>query len=669
MAAALGIIVAAGAVAPAASKNPLMTPSTLPFGAPEFNRITDADYQPAIEAGIAQDEREIAAIANDPSPPAFDNTFVAMEKSGQLLTRALNAFYAVSQANTDPALQRVQQTIAPELAAHEDAIHLNTKLFARVAAIYRKLPALHLDPESQQLVRFEYDQFVHAGANLDAAHKAKLREINQQLATLGATFSRKLLAAAGALTVDGKNIALQNTTQQPALQTMSDRALREQLFMNSWNRAEKGDANDTRDTIATMAKLRAEKAQLLGYPNYAAYALTQEMAKTPSAVQHFLHGLIEPARVKAREEASEIQAQIDKDGQHFALKPWDWNYYAEQVRKAKYDFDENQVRPYFELNNVLHSGLFYAANRLYGLTFKERHDIPVYQPDVRVFEVYDKDGSPLALMYFDFFKRDNKQGGAWMSSFVKESKLLGTKPVVYNVENIPKPPAGQPVLLTPGEASGMFHEFGHALNAFFSVEKYPTLSGTASARDFVEFPSQFNEHWAMYPAVLKHYAYDYRTHQPMPQALIDKIERASKFNEGYALGEALAADELDMAWHSLPASAPKQDVDAFETQALKASGTDFYDVPPRYRSSYFSHIWASGYAAGYYAYAWSEMLDDDAYQWFVQHGGLTRANGQRFRDLILSRGQSEDLGKMFRAFYGKAPDVGPLLQDRGLTTP
>jgi peptidyl-dipeptidase Dcp len=392
------------------------------------------------------------------------------------------------------------------------------------------------------------------------------------------------------------------------------------------------------------------------------------MAQTPAAVQTFLRGLIGPTRAKAAQEAAEIQAQINADGQGFQLQPYDWNYYAEQVRKAKYNVDDKEIRPYFELNDVLQNGLFYAANQLYGITFKERQDIPVWQPDVRVFEVFDQNGAPLALMYFDFFKRDNKQGGAWMSSFMDYSTLLGTKPVVYNVENIPKGPPGQPTLLTIGSVRGMFHEFGHALNAFFAVERYPSVSGTARPRDFVEFPSQFNEHWALYPSVLKHYAFDYKTHEPMPQELIDKMESASKFDDGYAMGESLAADELDMAWHSLPSSAPLQNVDAFETHALQASGTDFPNVPPRYRSTYFAHIWASGYAAGYYAYMWSEMLDDDAYQWFLDHGGLTRTNGQRFRDMILSRGDSEDYGPMFRAFYGKDPDVGPLLQFRGLTT-
>jgi peptidyl-dipeptidase Dcp len=693
-AAALAVLIPVSA--PSASENPIMQTSTLPFGAPPFDRIQDSDYLPAIEAGMAQHLKEIQAIANNPASPTFENTLVAMERSGTLLTRAMNDFDAVAQANTNPALQHTREVIAPLLAAHQDAIYLNPKLFARVRAIQDNLPRLNLDSESRQLVKVYYEQFVHAGAKLPAEQQARLRQINKRLATLRAEYQRKVLdgTAAGALVVadtgklagfsdaqiaaaaqaakvkgdpGGYLIALQNTTQQPALAQLDDRATRRQLFEHSWTRNEKDDANDTRATIAQMAKLRAEKAQLLGYENYAAYALTEEMAQTPAAVQKFLNGLIAPARKKIDGEAAEIQAQIDRSGPHFALQPWDWNYYAERVRKAKYNVDQNEIRPYFELNNVLQNGLFYAANQLYGITFKERHDIPVWQPDVRVFEVFDKDGSPLALMYFDFFKRDNKAGGAWMATFVEQSKLLGTKPVVYNVENIPKPPAGQPVLLTLENVSGMFHEFGHALNGFFSNEKYPTLAGTNTARDFVEFPSQFNEHWALYPPVLKHFAHDYRSGAPMPQALIDKMERAAGFNEGYSVGESLAADELDMAWHTIPAGTPLQNVDTFETQALKIARTDFTSVPPRYRSSYFSHIWGSGYAAGYYAYMWSEMLDDDAYQWFLDHGGLTRENGQRFRDLILSRGRSEDYGPMFRAFYGKDPDVGPLLKFLGLT--
>ncbi|MDQ2681410.1 MAG: M3 family metallopeptidase [Candidatus Eremiobacteraeota bacterium] len=689
------LISAVGAKPTFAAVNPFFTPSTLPFGAPPFDRISDADYQPAIEAGMADQLREIDAIANNPVPPTFQNTLVALERSGRLLDRALSAFYAVTGANTDPTLQRVEEIEAPKLAAHNDAIYLNPKLFARVQAIYSRRAMSHLDSESQQLLKVDDERFVRSGAQLAPENQAKLRDLNKQLAMLQAAFQRKLLAgtAAGALVVSDSAelvgmsddsidaaaqaaesrqmsgkwlIPLQNTTQQPALQMLDNRSTREHLFEASWTRTENNGANDTRDTVATIAQLRAQKAQLLGYSDYAAYALTTQMAKDPATVEKFLSGLIAPTKAKASEERSEIQAAIDKSGTPFQLQPWDWNHYADRVRKAKYDFDESAVRPYFELNNVLHNGLFYAANQLYGITFKERHDIPVYQPDVRVFEVFDKDGSPLALMYFDFFKRDNKLGGAWMSTFVNQSKLLHTKPVVYNVENFTKPAAGQPALLTAENVTGMFHEFGHALNGFFADQEYESLSGAATARDFVEYPSQFNEHWAFYPKVLAHYAVNYKTGEPMPAELLQKMAASSKFNEGYDVGEVLAADEVDMAWHTLPASAPKQDPDAFEKGALEKSGTDFEDVPPRYRSTYFSHIWSGGYAAGYYAYMWSEMLDDDTFQWFVQHGGLTRSNGQRFRDMILSRGHSEDYGPMFRAFYGSDPKVGPLLDYRGL---
>lgn len=685
------------AATPIRPSNPLLVPSTLPFGAPPFDTIRDSNYEPAIDFAIAQERRELAAIADSHAAPTFENTIVALEKSGLLLDRVTATFYNVSSANIDPTLQHVADVEAPRLAALRDARYLNHRLFARVTAVYAERGTLNLDPESRELLRVDYKKFVHAGAKLGAADRARLRAINERLAVLRTTFERRLLAgtAAGALIVhDPAKLAglsptslanaaheaaahghpgawmipLQNTTQQPALASLADRSTREALFERSWMRTERGDANDTRDTIATMAQLRAQEAHLLGYPNYAAYSLTDEMAKTPTTVQRFLAQLIPPTRVESAAEAAEIQARIGRDGEHFALKPYDWNYYAEQVRKASYHFDESEVKPYFELDNVLEKGLFYAARQLYGITLKERHDIPVYQKDVRVFEVYDKDGSPLALMYFDFFKRDNKQGGAWMSTFVNESKLLGTKPVVYNVENIPKPAPGQPALLTPGEVSGMFHEFGHALNAFFADEEYPSLSGTNTARDFVEYPSQFNEHWAFYPQVLHHYAFNYQTGKPIPQALVDRLQAASKFNVGYSFGELLAADELDMAWHDLPAGAPKQNVDAFEKRALAAAGVDFPHVPPRYRSSYFAHIWSSGYAAAYYAYTWTAMLDDDTYQWFLHHGGMTRTNGQRFRDLILSRGHSESYDAMFRSFYGRSPQVGPLLEDLGLTS-
>ena len=589
----------------------------------------------------------------------------------------------------------MQETEAPRLAAHQDAIYLDPKLFARVKTVYAARDGLNLDPEQRQLLEVYYRQFVHSGAELPAAEQTRLRALNGRISTLETAFEQKLLAAAkaGALVVDGAAklagldegaiaaaaaaakdrglagkwvLTLQNTTQQPALASLSDRATREALFRASWTRAEKGDANDTRATISELAKLRAEKAVLFGYPNYAAYVLYDQMAKTPATAVGFVHNLAPAVAAEQRREAAEIQATATREGASFAVRPWDWDYYAQKLRKAKYDLNESEIKPYFELNRVLVDGVFYAANRLYGLTFRERHDIPVYHPDVRVFTVYDKDGSELGLMYFDYFKRDNKAGGAWMSNFVQQSKLLGTKPVIYNVANFPKPQPGQPALISFDDTTTMFHEFGHALHGLFASQQYPTLAGANTARDWVEFPSQFNEHWALEPSVLAHYARHYQTGAPMPQALADKIKRAARFNQGYAIGEAVTAADLDLQWHTLPADAPRQDVDTFEAAALARSGFDTADVPPRYRSSYFLHIWGNGYAAGYYAYAWTEMLDDDAWQWFRAHGGLTRANGDRFRALILSRGHTQDYATMFRTFYGRDPEVGPLLIHRGL---
>jgi len=684
--------------APARAAGPFDAPSSLPYQAPRFDIIKGRDYQPAFEQGMRQQLAEMETIANNKAEPTFDNTIVAMERSGRLLERVNNTFFGVVQADTNPALDKVQTVEAPKLAAHTDAIYLNEKLFARVKALYDRRAGLKLDSEALQVLTLYYRQFVHAGANLAPKDKARLREINKRDASLETDFQQKLVAAAkkGALVLDSKAqlkglsdaeiaaaaeaaksrglkgkyvIALQNTTQQPLLTSLEDRSVREKLFAQGWTRAEKGDANDTRAIISELAVLRAEKARLLGYPNYAAYVLYDQMARTPAAVQKFLGQLVGPTRTKAAEEAKLIQAAIDKDGPHFDLKPWDWQRYAEKVRKERYALDEAALKPYFELNKVLKDGVFYAANRLYGITFKERKDIPVYHPDVKVFEVFDQDGSPLALMYFDYFKRDNKNGGAWMSNFVNQSKLLGTKPVIYNVANLPKPAPGQPALITFDDVTTMFHEFGHGLHGLFANQTYPLVSGTNVARDFVEFPSQFNEHWALYPDVLKHYAVHYQTGAPIPQALVDRINSSQKWGQGYALGELLAASQLDLQWHTQPAGTPKQDVDAFEAQALKNTGTDFPNVPTRYRSSYFLHIWANGYASGYYAYQWTVMLDDDAYAWFASHGGLTRANGQRFRDLVLSRGHTLDYGPMFRAFYGKDPDIGPMLEHRGLTTP
>jgi peptidyl-dipeptidase Dcp len=550
-----------------------------------------------------------------------------------------------------------QEEEAPKLTANNDAIYLNTKLFKRVESVYQERTKLKLDPESLRLVEYYYQKFELAGAKLSDADKEKLKELNKEESSLSTKFSTQLLAA-------GKDLV--NTTQQPALQGMADRAARQTLFEASWNRAEKKDANDTRKLISRIAQIRAQQAQLLGFKNYAAWKLQDQMAKTPEAVEAFFQQLVPAATAKARAEAKDIQAVIDQQRGGFKLWPWDWTYYAEQVRKAKYDLDENQVKPYFELNKVLENGVFYAATQLYGITFKERKDLPVYQKDVRVFDVMDKDGSQIGLFYGDYFKRDNKNGGAWMDNMVPQSKLMGTKPVIYNVCNFAKPAAGQPALISFDDVITMFHEFGHGLHGLFANQQYVSLSGANVARDYVEFPSQFNEHWASDPKILKNYAVHYKTGEAMPQSLLDKIKKASSFNQGYEFTEALAAAALDMQWHTLPANAPLQDVDKFEAEALRKTHLNLTEVPPRYRSSYFLHIWSNGYAAGYYAYSWTSMLENDAFSWFQENGGLSRANGQRFRDMILSKGNTEDLGKMFFNFRGHQPDIKPMLVKRGL---
>ena len=517
--------------APAQAASPFATASTLPYQAPRFDIIKDGDYQPAFEQGMKEQIAEIEQIAGNKAAPTFDNTIAAMERSGRMLDRVNNTFFGVVQANTDPVLDKVQSVEAPKLAAHSDAIFLNPALFARVKTLYDTRASLKLDAEALQVLTLYYKQFVHAGALLSDKDKTTLKAINKEDASLETQFQQKLIAAAkaGALVLDDKSglaglsdveiastveaakgrglkgkyvIPLQNTTQQPLLTSLADRAVREKLFDNGWTRAEKGDANDTRAIIARLAVIRAQKAKLLGYPNYAAYVLYDQMADTPDKVEKFLGQLVGPTRAKAADEARLIQGAIDKDGKQFDLKPWDWQRYAERVRKERYDLDENALKPYFEIHKVLTDGVFYAANKLYGLTFKQRDDIPVYQPDVMVYEVFEQDGSSLGLMYFDYYKRDNKNGGAWMSNFVGQSKLLGTKPVIYNVANFTKPAPGQPALLSFDDVSTMFHEFGHALHGLFASQTYPLVSGTSVARDFVEFPSQFNEHWALYPEVL-----------------------------------------------------------------------------------------------------------------------------------------------------------------------
>jgi peptidyl-dipeptidase Dcp len=663
--------------------------------APDFSKIKDSDYLPAIMAGMAQQKAEIARIANDPSPASFNNTMVPLERSGQLLERALLSFFAVSGADTNDTLQDVESKISPLLAAHQDYIYLNEKLFQRVKSIPDRADSLKLNPEQAKLVDVYYDQFVHAGAELSPAKQAQLKQMNERLSTLQTEFSQKLLAAAkaGALhvtdkaalaglsdaeiaaaaqaakdrKVEGYVLPLQNTTQQPLLSDLSSHATRQELFNASLTRAEHGGANDTRNIVSEIAMLRADKAALLGYDNWADYQLYDQMAKNRATALGFLERLAPATAAKERKEWHDIVQLAQSQGADFRPTAADWNYYAEQIRKARYDLNQDELKPYFELHKVLTDGVFYAANQLYGITFKERHDLPTWNDDMMTYEVIDADGKPLGLMYFDYWKRDNKSGGAWMSNLVNQSYLRGTKPVIYNVANFTKPAPGQPALISWDDVTTMFHEFGHALHGLFASQTYPTLSGTNVARDFVEFPSQFNENWALDPKILPHYAVNYKTGQPIPQSLVDKIKTSRVFNQGYENGEVLEAARLDLEWHSLPADAPRQDVDKFEAKALAASGYDTADVPPRYRSSYFLHIWSNGYSASYYAYPWTRMLAQDAFQWFENHGGLTRENGQRFREMVLSQGNTQDLAAMYRAFTGHDPDINPYLIYYGLT--
>jgi peptidyl-dipeptidase Dcp len=678
------------------ASNPFAKPSTLPLQAPDFSKIKDSDYLPALLAGMAQQKREVLQIANNPAPPTFANTVVAMERSGQLLERANLAFSAVNGANTNDTLQATDTKTAPLFAAHNDFIYLNAKLFQRFKTLHDQQASLNLNPEQAKLLDVYYKGFVHAGAELQPAQQAQLKAMNERLSTLQTEFTQKLLAAAkaGALQVSDKSalaglsdeelaaaaedakgrkltgyvLPLQNTTQQPALSDLTSHATRQQLMDASLNRAEHGDANDTRNIISEIAQLRAKKAALLGYPSWADYTLYDQMAKNRATAVGFLDRLAAPTAAKEKQEWSDIVALAKSQGANFQPTAADWNYYAEQIRKQRYDLNQDELKPYFEIHKVLTDGVFYAANQLYGITFKERHDLPTWNPDMMTFDVFDADGKQLGLMYFDYWKRDNKSGGAWMSNLVNQSYLRGTKPVIYNVANFTKPAPGQPALLSFDDVTTMFHEFGHALHGLFAAQTYPTLSGTNVARDFVEFPSQFNENWALDPKVLAHYAVNYKTGQPIPQELVDKIKRSRVFNQGYENGEVLEAAHLDLDWHSLGADAARQDVDKFEAQALASSGYDTADVPPRYRSSYFLHIWSNGYSAGYYAYPWTRMLAQDAFSWFERRGGLTRANGQRYRDMVLSRGNTEDLAEMYRGFVGHDPDINPYLEYYGLPT-
>ncbi|MFL6596287.1 MAG: M3 family metallopeptidase [Chthoniobacterales bacterium] len=675
--------------------NPLLSESTLPYQMPPFDKIKSEHFSPAFAVALPEELKEVEAIANNKDEPTFENTIVALEKSGRTLLRVNNIFSNLTGAHTNPVLQKTETEISPKLAAHADAIHLNPKLFARIQALYDKRDQLGLDAESTYLLERYYKDFVRAGAKLSEADKQKLKAMNAEIASLVTKFNQDVLKEKNAASVvvdkreelaglsdreisaaantakeekkDGKFvIALQNTSGQPSLSSLQNRTLRQRIMKASLARNSHGGEFDTRDTIKKIARLRAERAALLGYPNHAAYELEDETAKDVPTVNKLLAQLAPPAIANATRERDDLQAVVRHEGQDFPVESWDWSFYSEKVRKARYAFDESELKPYLELNHVQQDGVFYAANQIYGITFKERKDLPVYQEDVRVFEVFDRDGQPLAIFISDMYARPSKRGGAWMNEYVSQNEVFKTKPVVANHLNIPKPPAGAPTLLTFDEVTTMFHEFGHALHGMFSNVKYPRFGGTSVPRDFVEFPSQVNEMWATWPEVLKNYAKHYQTGEPMPQELLDKaLEAERKFGQGFKTTEYLAASLLDQAWHQLKPNEIPQDALAFENDALTKAGVNFPPVPPRYRSAYFSHSWGE-YSAGYYSYIWSEVLDADTVRWFKQNGGMTRANGDRFRATLLSRGGSQDPLQQFKNFTGGEPDIAPLLERRGL---
>src|ERR1700736_4309879 len=675
--------------------NPLLKESTLPYHLPPFDKIKDEHFVPAIEAGMREQLKEVDTVANNSAKATFENTVVALERTGRLLDRAEQTFSNLNACNTNPAMQKIETEMAPKLSAHSDAIHLNGKLFARIKELYDNREKLGLDPESAYLLERYYKDFVRAGAKLSDPDKEKLKKINAELATLQTDFEQNVLKEknASSIIVDKKEdlaglsesqiatltnaakaehkegkfvIQVQNTTGQPVLGSLQNRQLRERIMSTSLARNSHGGEFDTRKIVLRTAQLRAEKAKLLGYQNWAAYQLEDQTAHDVPTVNKLLSDLAPAAVGNAKREAAEQQKIVDQEKGRFQIAACDWDFYSEKVRKAKYDFDESQLRPYYELNHVILDGVFYAANKEYGLTFKERHDLPVYQPDVRVFDVFDRDGKQLAIFIGDYYARPSKRGGAWMNSYVLQNSLLGTKPVVANHLNIPKPPPGEPTLLTHDEVRTAFHEFGHALHGMFSNIKYPRFSGTSVPRDFVEYPSQVNEMWATWPEVLKNFAKHYKTGEPIPQALLDKVEAADKFNQGFKTTEYLAASLLDQSWHQFDPSQMPTDTIAFEKQSLQKAGVDYPPVPPRYRSSYFSHAFAGGYSAGYYSYLWSEVLDADTVEYFKQHGSLTRENGDLFREKLLSRGGSADALTLFKNFTGRDPYIEPLLKRRGL---
>jgi peptidyl-dipeptidase Dcp len=670
--------------------NPLLQRSTLQYQAPPFNLIKDEHFVPAFEYAIKIHDAEIDAIANNTSKATFQNTVLALETSGVDLTRATSIFYNLTGSNTNPTLQKIEEDYAAIFSAHNDKLYLNSKIYNRI----KSLNLAAMKGEDKKLVQYYLQQFELAGANLKDSDKEKMKKINEELATLGTLFSNKLLMARknGALLftdakdLDGLSteeleaakakakdaghdgqymIGLLNTTQQPLLQNLNNRATREKIYKASWVRAEKSDSADTRTTLEKMALLRLQKAKLMGKKSFAEWRLQDQMAKTPAKAFDLLSKIAAPSVAKAKVEAKEIQDLINKQKGNFTLEPWDWNYYSEQVRKAKYDIDESQIKPYFEVTTVLEKGVFYAAQLMYGITFKVRKDLPVYNTDVVAYEVFDKDGKSMAIYYLDFYTRDSKSGGAWMNNFVSQSHYLNQKPVIVNVFNFVKPAAGHPSLISFDDVTTMFHEFGHTLHGLFANQQFTTLSGTAVPRDYVEFPSQINEHCALDPIILKNYALHFETKQVIPQELINKIKKAEQFNKGYEVTELLAAATLDMAWHSVEKESDIKPTLEFETAALQKYGLLVKEVPTRYHTPYFAHIWGGGYSAGYYAYTWSKTLDYNVFDWMQAHGGMNRANGERFRKYILSVGNSVDLNKAFKEMIGHEMQVAPYLKNVG----
>jgi peptidyl-dipeptidase Dcp len=672
--------------------NPFFAPSTLPYGLPPFAEISDADYRPAFDRGLEEHLAEIAAVAANPETPTFENTMIPLERGGQTLERVANVFFNKSSSDSNDFTNQLEEDIAPLLAAHSDAIRLNPRLYERIKTLHAARDTLGLDAESVYLIERYYDEFTVAGAGLDDTSKRELSDINQILSTLQTRFEKNLLADTNDLAIviddvadlaglgegeisaaaeaakerglDGKHlITLVLPTGHPYLSSLTDRSVRERIMAASRARGIRGGNNDNRELVLEITRLRAQRARLLGFPNHAAVVTADETAKTPEAVDAMLRRLASPAARNAKAEQKDLQEQVGGD---FDLQSWDWALYTERVRKARYDVDTSEMRPYFEAERVLRDGVFYAATQVYGITFSERHDLVAYHPDVRVFEVFNADGSPVGLFLYDLYTRDSKRGGAWMNPLISQNTLLDHPTVVVNNHNVPKPAGGSPTLLTYDEVNTLFHEFGHALHGLFAHVTYPKFAGTNVFRDFVEFPSQVNEMWMLWPQVLANYAVHHETGEPMPQEFVDKLQASASFNEGFATSEYLGAAMLDQAWHRITADDTVTNVEKFEADALASFGLDNPAVPPRYSSTYFAHTFSGGYDAGYYSYIWSEVLDADTVEWFKENGGMTRANGDRFRARLLGVGGSKDPLEAFRDFRGRDAEIEPLLERRGL---